>query len=395
MKYDFETLVARRNMGASKWRLMEKFNKKLSEDIVPLSVADMEFKTAPEIVQGLKDYIDSSILGYTRGTDTYYTAVCSWMERKHNYLIDKEWIVAFSGVVPALYAIVKALTNPGDGVIIMTPVYYPFYSAVESEKREILRNELKLCGDHYEIDFQDLEEKARLKTSKLLFLCNPHNPVGRVWTREELERLGRICIDNNVLVVSDEIHFDLIMQGYEHTVFATISEKFQDNSIICTAPSKTFNLAGLQASNIIISNKKVRDLVEERRRNDGYDELNILGFNACETAYTKCDGWLDELIITIETNRKFLVEFITNNIPKIKIINLEGTYLQWLDFREFGMSSRELERFMQEEAHLFLDEGYIFGKEGKGFERINIACPTKVLEAALNRLNDAIKRLDK
>jgi putative C-S lyase len=395
MKYDFDTLIVRRNMGASKWRLMEKFDKALPEDIVPLSVADMEFKTAPEIVQGLKDYIDSSILGYTRGTDTYYKAVCSFMERKHNWKIDKAWILAFSGVVPALYAIVKALTNPSDGVIIMTPVYYPFYGAVDAENREILRNELKLCGDHYEIDFEDLEEKARLKNTKLLFLCNPHNPVGRVWSREELERLGRICIDNNVLVVSDEIHFDLIMPGYEHTVFASISEEFQENSITCTAPSKTFNLAGLQASNIIISNKKVRELVEEKRRNDGYDELNILGYKACEVAYTECDGWLNELINTIEFNRKLLVEFITKNIPKIKIINLEGTYLQWLDFREFGMSSSDLEKFMKEEAQLFLDEGYIFGKQGEGFERINIACPTKVLEAALNRLKCAIQRLDK
>ena len=332
MNYDFETLISRRNMGASKWRLMEKINKPLSEDIVPLSVADMEFKTAPEIVKGLKDYIDSSILGYTRGTDTYYKAVCSFMERKHNWKIDKEWIVAFSGVVPSLYTIVKALTNPQDGVIIMTPVYYPFYGAVKAEKREILRNELKLCEDHYEIDFEDLEEKARLKSTKLLFLCNPHNPVGRVWTREELERLGRICIDNNVLVISDEIHFDLIMPGYEHTVFASISKEFQDNSITCTAPSKTFNLAGLQASNIIISNKEVRDLVEGKRRNDGYDELNILGYKACEIAYTECDDWLDGLIGIIDTNRNLLVEFITKNIPEIKIIKLEGTYLTMVRF---------------------------------------------------------------
>ena len=395
MKYDFETLITRRNVGSSKWRLMEKFDKDFSDDIVPLSVADMEFKTAPEIVQGLKDYIDCSILGYTRGTDTYYKAVCSWMERKHNWEISKEWIVAFSGVVPTLYAIVKALTNPGDGVIIMTPVYYPFYSAVKAEKRKILRNELKLQVDHYEIDFQDLEEKARMDSTKLLFLCNPHNPVGRVWTKEELERLGRICIDNNVLVVSDEIHFDLIMPGYKHTVFASISEEFQDNSITCTAPSKTFNLAGLQVSNIIISNKKVRELVEEKRKNDGYDELNILGYEACKIAYTECDGWLEGLISILETNRQLLVDYITNNIPKIKVINLEGTYLQWLDFRELGMKPKELEEFMRREAQLFLDEGYIFGKEGEGFERINIACPTKVLEEALIRLYEAIKRLDK
>jgi Bifunctional PLP-dependent enzyme with beta-cystathionase and maltose regulon repressor activities len=394
MKYDFETLISRKNVGSSKWNLMQKINKDIGDNIVPFSVADMEFKSPPQISEGLKKYIDSSVLGYTQPTEEYYNAICSWMERRHNWKIKKEWIIEFPGVVPALFTIVRVLTEENDGVLIMTPVYYPFYKAIEKNKRNVVSTELVLLNDHYEINFEDLEEKAKLESTKLLILCSPHNPVGRVWTEEELKKIGRICIDNNVLIVSDEIHFDLIMPGFKHTVYANISEEFANNCVICTAPSKTFNLAGLQGSNIIIPNKTIRYKVihEYRKTYGGYSVLNIFGYKACEIAYNECEEWLEELIKVLEENKKLVENFMEKNLPEIKIINLEGTYLQWLDFRGLEKDYLALEKFMQVEAQLFLDEGYIFGTEGQGFERINIACPKKVLEEALYRLLEAVKK---
>lgn len=393
MKYDFESLISRKNVGSSKWNLMQKINNNLADNIVPFSVADMEFKSPPQISEGLKKYIDSSILGYTAATEEYYKAVCGWMKRRHNWNIDKDWILEFPGVVPALYTIVRALTKEDDGVLVMTPVYYPFYKAIESNNRKLIKNKLILKNNNYEIDFEDLEEKAKKESTKLLILCNPHNPVGRVWTEEELIKVGRICIDNDVLIVSDEIHFDLIMPEYKHTVFANISEEFAKSSVICTAPSKTFNLAGLQVSNIIVSNKEIRyKILKEYRTSTGNSLLNAFGYKACEIAYNECEEWLDELIKIIHENKTLVENFINTNLPEIKIINLEGTYLQWLDFRAIEKEHLALEKFMQLEAQLFLDEGYVFGEEGRGFERLNLACPTKVLGEALERLFQAVKK---
>jgi len=332
-------------------------------------------------------------LGYTQATDEYYEAVCNWMERRHNWKIKKEWITEFSGVVPALHIIIRALTEKEENVLIMTPVYYPFYKAIKLNNRKIMKSELIFCKDHYEIDFEDFEKKAKLERTKLLILCNPHNPVGRVWSEDELKKIGRICINNNIIIVSDDIHFDLIMPGYKHTVFANVSEEFANQSVICTAPSKTFNLAGLQVSNIITPNKKIRDkIIAERRASIGNSGLNIFGYKACEIAYNECEDWLDKLIKVLYENKKLVEDFMQTNLPEIKVINLEGTYLQWLDFRELENDHEALEKFMQTEAQFFLDEGYIFGDEGQGFERINLACPTRVLKEALERLLEAVMR---
>ncbi|EKQ56696.1 MULTISPECIES: MalY/PatB family protein [unclassified Clostridium] len=393
MKYDFETLVSRKNIGSSKWNLMNKYNMDIDENIIPLSVADMEFKNPPEITEGLKKYIDSSIFGYTIATEAYYKSICNWMERRHDWKIAKESIIEFAGVVPALYMIIRALTNQEDNVLVLSPVYYPFYKAITLNKRNLIKSELVHCGDHYEIDFEDFEENAKLENTKLFILCNPHNPVGRVWTKDELIKIGRICIENNILIVSDEIHSDLIMPGFKHTVFANISEEFANHSVICTAPSKTFNLAGLQVSNIIVSNKKIRDkIVTERRLSTGNMGLNIFAYKACEIAYNECEEWLEELLEVINKNKNLVEEFVKTNLPLIKVINMEGTYLQWLDFRNLEKDHKALEKFMTTEAMLFLDEGYIFGDEGRGFERINLACPTSVLQKALERLLEAVKR---
>jgi putative C-S lyase len=381
--YDFQTLVSRREMGSAKWDEMEKINPSVVEDIVPFSVADMEFKNPPEIIEGLQEYLNEVILGYTIPTNQYYDAVIKWMKGRHNWNIDRSSIVLSPGVVSALFTAVRTFLKPNDGVILLTPVYYPFFMAASCNQCNIVESPLKFNGKQYEVDFDDLEQKAKDPENKMLILCSPHNPVGRVWTKEELIHIGRICIDNDVLIVADEIHFDLIMPGFKHTVFASISEEFAQHSITCTAPSKTFNLAGMQTSNIIISNSELRDKFNEENKNIGYFSLNTLGYKACELAYNKCEKWLDELIEVIEGNRKYFVKFMEENIPEIKPIRMEGTYLQWFDCRGLGMTYQELEHFMTQEAMLFLDEGYIFGHAGEGFERINLACPRHILEKAL------------
>lgn len=393
MKYDFETVINRANTGSSKWEQMKSWKPDVREGIIPFSVADMEFKMAPEIIEGLKEYLDKAILGYTIPTESYYNAVCGWMKKRHNWDIKPEWITGSAGVVRAFFGAVRAFTDPGDGIIIMTPVYYPFYNAISRNSRRLVKNPLINTGSTYIIDYEDLEKKAQDPNNKVLLFCSPHNPVGRVWRRDELERVGEICLKNNVLIISDEIHFDLIMPGNKHTVFAAVSEELADNMIICTAPSKTFNLAGMHNSNIIVPNMKLREQYLKENQSVGFSSLNILGYKACEIAYTKCEAWLDGLLKVIYHNHLELKKYIEENIPEIKVYGLEGTYLQWMDFNGFHLNRDELERLMHEEAEVFFDEGYVFGEEGAGFERMNIACPTGVLIAALERLKDALRQI--
>ncbi len=391
MKYDFETVLSRVNTGSTKWNSMYKKYKNIPDGIVPLSVADMEFKNPPEINEGLSEYLKTAIMGYTMGEDSYYNSVINWQKRRHNWNIEKDWIVEYPGVVPALFNIIKALTNENDGVIIFTPVYYPFYSAIKSNNRNIVECELINNNGRYEIDFDDFTKKANNIKNKLLILCNPHNPVGRVWTKEELIKIGEICIENGIIVVSDEIHNDLIMPEYKHTVFASISDEFAKNSIICTAPSKTFNLAGLSLSNIIIPDYNIRKKIIRSKRDSGIFHCNIAGYKACEIAYNNCEEWLLQLIDVLNENKIFVENYIKENIPEIKVTPMEGTYLMWLDFRKLFDDYNELEKFMTEKAYVFADEGYIFGNGGKGFERINIACPKSVLFDALERIKNALK----
>ncbi|MGB4589122.1 MAG: MalY/PatB family protein [Clostridiaceae bacterium] len=392
MKYDFTTLINRRHVGSSKYELMIAQNPDLEDSIIPYSVADMEFKTPPEIVEALKQYLDDQILGYTRATPAYLKAVRNWMKTRHDWEIKDEWIVCTPGVVNALYAAVRAYTEVGDGVIIMPPVYHPFYSAIELSKRTLVTNPLTNVMNRYEIDFEDLEIKTSDPRNKVLLFCSPHNPVGRVWTENELIKVAEICLRNNVLIVSDEIHFDLIMPGYSHTVFAKI-EGVLDHLIVCTAPSKTFNLAGLQTSNIIIPHKGLRDAFREELAKNAIFDLNALGYKACETAYNECEPWLDELIEVIFENHKILKEHMEKNHPEIVVYSLEGTYLQWMDFRSLGLERKELEKMLQNDAKIYLNLGYMFGVEGEGFVRMNIACPTHILKEGLERLSNAIDHL--
>jgi aminotransferase/cystathionine beta-lyase len=391
MKYDFETVLNRYNTGAAKYEQMLGWNPNVSEDIVPFSVADMELKNPPEIIEGLKEYLDNIILGYTIPTKEYNQSVMDWMKKRHDWDISSDWIVGSPGVVNSFFSAIKAFTDPGEGVIIMTPVYYPFFNAIEKNERKLVSNSLVNNGDRYVIDYDDLEKKAKDPSNKVLLFCSPHNPVGRVWEREELEKVADICLQNDVLIISDEIHFDLIMPGHKHTVMAKLSKEVEDNIIMCTAPSKTFNLAGMQTSNIIIPNEKIREEYLKEVTSNGHFTLGILGFKACEIAYTKCEEWLDQLNELIYHNHLVLKEYLSENIPEIKVFDLEGTYLQWMDFNALGLDKDKLEEVMHMKAEVFFDEGYVFGEDGNGYERMNIACPTKVMLEGLERIKNTLK----
>jgi putative C-S lyase len=392
MGFDFTTRVDRRGSGAAKWEEMFRKKPDVSPGVIPLSVADMELPNPPEIIQGLKDYLDKATLGYTNPTQEYTQAVIDWMKKRHNWNIRAEWIVLSPGVVPAVFTALKAFTKPGEGVIIQPPVYYPFFMAIKNNDRvlapnPLIRDDAKLS---YRIDFDDLEAKAKDPKNKLLIFCSPHNPVGRVWTKEELRRVSEICLKNNVLMISDEIHFDLLMPGVEHTVYATLSKEAEQNCVVCTAPSKTFNLAGMQVSNIIVPNGEIREKLQAEFMKSSLFMLSQLGLKSCELAYTKCAGWLDAFLPVLQQNYAYVQQYIARHIPQIKVFPLEGTYLMWLDFRALGLDQQALEKFMINEAEWFTDEGYLFGEEGSGFERINLACPLSVLEEAMERLKEAL-----
>lgn len=387
MKYDFETLVDRTGTGAVKWDAMKKLKPDLSPGIVPFSVADMEFQNAPEIRGGLKEFIDTHILGYTNPTDAYYDAVCGWMMQEHGWKVEKEQIVCTLGVVPALFSLTEAFCKPGDGVIVMPPIYPPFYMAAELNRCPLKRCPLIYENYNYTIDFDLLEKLAAEDDAKLLIFCNPHNPVGRVWTKEELKRVGEICVRNHVMIVSDEIHSDLIMPGHKHTIFAQAGD-FDDSIVICTAPSKTFNLAAMQTSNIIIPNEENRKKFQEAY---GHHTPAVLGLEACRLAYTKGKPWLEECLKVIWENYQTAVEFFRERLPEIKPVELQGTYLMWLDCTALGMTKEAQEEMMVQQGELFLDEGYIFGDEGIGFERVNLACPNWVLKEALERMEKVIR----
>ena len=388
MKYDFSSVPDRSKCGSSKWNSA----KHASVENVPLSVADMEFPTAPPIVDAIKNLADTTILGYTQATKEYYDAVCGWMKRRHNFEVESEWILNTPGVVDALAVLVDAATKPGDGVIILTPVYYPFDMAVIAKGRRIIYSTLINNNGHYEIDYADLRKKAGMPKAKALLFCNPHNPVGRVWTKEELVKVADICCDNDVFIIDDEIHHDLIMPGYEHTVMATVSERVKEHIAVCTAPSKTFNIAGLQGSNIIIPNKIMRTKAKACSMLNMQMNLNIVAYTACIAAYNECEEWLDELITVIDSNAKYVEGFMAEHFPEIKISPLEGTYLQWLDMRALGMTHIEL-RKMLEDADIYLDNGEVFGESGRGFERINLACARETLEKAMLRFKDAVDKV--
>ena len=365
---------------------MRKHNPEVPEGIVPLSVADMELMNPPEITEGLKQFLDHRILGYTDAGEDYYTETVNWMQRRHHWTIDKDWLVLLPGVVTAINVAVRAFVKPGEKIAILTPVYYPFKKTIEACGCRTVTSSLINQEGVYSINFDDLEAKLADPEVKMLIFCSPHNPIGRVWTKAELTRIGQLCLKHDVLIVSDEIHFDLILPGHEHTVFASLSPELSDRMIVCTSVSKTFNLAGMQCSNIVIPNAELRAAYKATMSSYINGHLNIMAYEAATLAYRHCEGWLDELLDLLETNRKTAVEFFASHFPKAIVSPLEGTYLLWVDLRAYFADQNEQEEFMTKKALLFLDEGYLFGEEGSGFERINLACPTSLLKESLMRL---------
>ncbi len=390
-KYDFETVISKKGQGSYKWEGMYKINPNIEDNIVPLSVADMELKIAPEIIEGLKYHLDNAILGYTGTYENYYNAVINWMNKRHNFKIEKEWIVCSGGVVSAIYDCIKAYTKENEGVIIFTPVYYPFYNAIKDNNRKIIDCGLIEKEGYYEIDFEKFEKLAKKNENKLLLLCSPHNPIGRVWKKEELEKIGEIALQNNLIIISDEIHFDIIMPGNKHTILQTLSEELAEITVTCTAPTKSFNLAGVGISNIIIKNEKLRKKFEIEQGKSASHVFAALGYKACELAYTQSEQWFNEFIMLVDKNQKLVNKFFDEKFINLKAPLIEGTYLQWIDFRALGLKKEELKKFMNGKAKVFFSEGYVFGEAGEGFERINLAVPTKILEEALNRIYDSLK----
>lgn len=391
MKYDFETKVDRKGQGSLKWEDMYSKKPDVSPEVVPFSVADMEFLHPPQLIDGLCKHIKETILGYTGPTDEFKDSVVNWMKNRHNFDIEKEWIVNTAGVVPAFFNAIKEFTEEGDGVIITSPVYYPFYNAIKLQNRNIVDCPLVNNDGYYTMDFDLFEEIAKKEENKVFLFCSPHNPVGRVWKREELERLAEIIIENDILLLSDEIHADLIMPGYEHIVSQTISEELAERTITLTAPSKSFNVAGMGLSNIIIKNEDLRKRFIEGLNSIAGMPFTAVGYKACEIVYNECEDWLDECISVVDTNQKLVKKFFEENYPKITAPLVEGTYLQWIDFRALGLTPEELEDMMINEAELFLNEGYIFGENGEGFERINLAAPTHIIQEALDRLDKVLQ----
>jgi cystathionine beta-lyase len=398
VKYDFDTVCDRRNTDCAKWDLVGSMFG--CEDVIPMWVADMDFPVARPIVEALVKRAEHPCYGYTQPGPSVIQSVVEHVQRKFNWRIEPEWIVFTPGVVPALNAAVRSLTHPGDQIILQEPVYYPFFPAVMYSGCQIVNNGLKLVGDHYEMDYEDLESKflprAGMRASpsrvKAIVLCNPHNPVGRVWREEELTRMGEIVMRHGAAVISDEIHCEILFQGNRHIPFATISAEFAQNSIVCMSPSKTFSLAGLAVSSIIIPNKKLRDDFNNMR-GDILLGPNLFGYTALEAAYRYGDEWLEQVLAYLQGNLDFLLSYFAEKIPGIRPLRPQGTYLVWLDCRALGMDNLSLRSFMREKARVGLDDGFLFGKGGSGFERMNIACPRSILEDALQRIETAVKGL--
>ncbi|SFJ75539.1 MalY/PatB family protein [Thermoflavimicrobium dichotomicum] len=388
LQYDFNQLIDRYHTASEKWDGVEEVFGE--SDLLPLWVADMDFRSPVPVIEAIKQRAEHGIFGYTLRPESYYEAIIQWTQKRHHWSIQREWICFSPGIVPALSFIVQHFSKPGDKVLIQPPVYAPFAQVVTRHGRELVTNPLQYTYGRYQMDFADLQQKLDHGV-RLLILCSPHNPVGRVWTKEELTRLGEMCLERNVLVVSDEIHCDLVYKGYTHTPFGAISEDFAQNTIICTSPSKTFNLAGLHTSNIIIPNPRLRQIFKKAIEDHYLQFTNTFGVLATESAYRYGESWLDQCLEYVSKNLEFLIQYLEKHIPEIQVVKPEGTYLVWLDCRNLGMDAKTLHQLLLKQAKVALSEGSTFGQEGEGFVRINIACPRSILREGLQRIETAIK----
>lgn len=390
MTYDFDEIVPRENTNSVKYDIRgELFGK---EDVIPMWVADMDFRTPDFIIKAIKSRLEHEIFGYSIKPGSYYDSIIKWLGRRHTWDIKKEWISFSPGVVPALNMAVMAYSRPGDKIILQSPVYHPFYAAIENNGRRMVNNPLRQENGRYYFDFDDLKKKIDADV-KMLFLCNPHNPVSRAFTEEELRELAAICMENNILIIADEIHSDLIFPGYRHIPMASLSDDIAENTITCMAPSKTFNLAGMSTSFLVIKNRELR-----HRYNKVLDQVhissgNLFGTVALESAYTSGDEWLEQLMAYLKKNAELVKNYLSENIPEIKLTEPEATYLLWLDCRELKMTNKELKNFMIHEAGLGLNDGAMFGPGGEGYQRMNIAAPANTVEKSLQQLKKAVDRI--
>lgn len=388
---DFDRIINRKNTDCLKYDFAVK--RGMPADVLPLWVADMDFETSSYIEDALVERVKMGIYGYSDAQTPYFEAVAGWMKRHHNWEPKEEWLIKTPGVVFALAMAVKAYTAPGDAVLIQSPVYYPFSEVIADNGRRVVSSTLVLGDDNrYHMDVADFEEKLKAENVKLFFLCNPHNPVGRVWTREELERVAEICLKYNVTWMVDEMHCDFIFPGHTFTSCMNLDEKYREILALYSSPGKTFNVAGFQPANIIIPNEELREKYQWANTQAAYSQGSLMGQLAVKVCYTKGAEWVDELVQYIYENVKYMSKFVKENFPKAKMVEPEGTYLVWVDFSGYGFSNEELEHLMLEEAKLWLDSGIIFGPETAQFERFNVACPRATVEQALTQLKDALDK---
>lgn len=387
---DFDVIIPRRGTGSLKYDAAVKRGK--PADVLPFWVADMDFPSPPQVLEALSQRVAHGIFGYTDAIDdSYFNALYTWYHTRFDWECRREWLVITPGVVFALCAAIRALTKPGDAVLIQQPVYYPFETSVRLNDRRLVINRLVYRDGRYEIDFASFERQIVAEQVKLFILCSPHNPVGRVWTEEELTNLGDICLRHGVYVIADEIHADFVYPGYRHPVFAGLKPEYADLTVTCTAPSKTFNLPGLQVANIFIKNEHLRRSFMEEVRKTGYSQPNVMGLVACRAAYEHGAPWLEALIRYLTGNLALVRDFLRAEVPAVRLVEPEGTYLLWLDFSKLGLPDPELEELLVQKARIWLSAGPIFGQGGEGFQRFNIACPRAVLQEGLLRLKDALK----
>lgn len=383
MHYDFDKITDRKNTNSLKYDFAAEFHR--PADVLPMWVADMDFPAPPEVIEALKERAVHGIFGYTETKTDYFESVSRWFRESFSWRPKEEWMIKTPGVVFAIAAAVRGFTRPGDSVLIQTPVYYPFAQVIAKNGRQTVRNSLHYEEGKYTIDFNDFEQKIRKHQVKLFVLCSPHNPVGRVWSREELSKMGEICQRWGVIVVSDEIHCDFTYHGHTHHVYASLGEAFQEQSVICTAPSKTFNLAGLQASHIFIANPELRAKFKDALSATGYGEMNTMAVWAAKAAYDFGRPWLKALKVYLVDNQNYMRDFLRTEMPQLHMVEPEGTYLVWLDCHGLGLSDKELNERVLHQAKLWLDKGTMFGEEGENFQRFNIACPRKTLAEAMER----------
>lgn len=385
--FDFHTVINRRGTSSYKWDIVKE------EDVIPLWVADMDFKAAPAILEALKKRVEHGVFGYTLVPDSYYEAIINWFARRHNWQIDRSWIIYTTGVVPAVSCAIKALTLPGEKVLIQTPDYNCFFSSIKNNGCEVAENELVRRGDSYEVDFEDFERQCADEKTTVFLLCNPHNPAGRVWTKEELERMNDICLAHGVRVISDEIHCELVMPGHRFTPFAAISDACRDNSVVLNSPTKAFNIAGLQIANIICADPAMRRRIDRAVNINEVCDVNPFGVVALQAAYNESEEWLDSLNHYIWGNYLALKEFIAKELPRLEVTRLEGTYLAWVDIKATGLTSDEAYGKLMKEGRVYVNSGTMYGRRaGEGYLRINLACPRATLLEGMKRMGGVLRQ---